>query len=196
MVNSAKRKQNITYAEGFEHGWGAFDNPDGTGWGGTHDVSVADPAHSPKSLIHTWHTAFVDAGYAAHKPFYVAQNHGFGGATQEVCGCDFQVSDGLGDPNQNWTDDQGMANTVRESLANWIFPVPSSSSNTTSWPVLSCYGDTWPRNETTGEADSQGVVCATQNPQGQYINLYDKEALTGPNQYDDVHKNCTLAFDG
>lgn len=199
MVNTAQRKHKLAYETGYEHGWGACDNPDGTGWGGTHDVAVTDPAHSPKSLLHTWHTALVDEGYAHQEPFFIAQNHGFGAKTQSYCKCDYQVSDGLGDPGDDWTDELHMVDAAVAVLESYTFPpVPEDAEGVAAypWKSRSCYGVGWPLNETTGKADPEGVVCAKMNPQGQYINLYDREHNRGPQQYNDSAQECTLADEG
>jgi len=221
MVNTAHRKHDLVYAEGYGHGWGTCDNPSGNGWGGVHDVSVCDAAHAPKALLHVWHQAFVDAGWKVNRPFYVMQNHGFGANTASFCRCDYQVSDGHGDPNQAWTDELGVVKMATTVLNEWAvrgkFPDPDPNQKVVNgwkakeWLARSCYGEdvAWhdcppgpmdldrngvPKTCVSNEThiDHQGLVCAKLNPQGQYVNLYDTVARKGPSQYNDQTQTCTL----
>lgn len=222
MVNTAQRKGALVYKPGFEHGWGACDNPDGSGWGGTNDVAVTDPGHSPKSLLHVWHTALVDAGYQASKPFYVLQNHGFGGNTASFCKCDYQVSDGHGYVGDGYKDELGVVQVATDALNDFAkegqLPDEEQAVNNgwqaKEWTALSCYGEAWPHecppgpmdldkegkprtcDSTPEHVDGQGVVCAKMNPSGQYMNLFDHDLKKGPSQYDDERKACTLADEG
>merc|ERR1712232_1215 len=106
--------------------------------------------HAPKALLHVWHQAFVDAGWKVNRPFYVMQNHGFGGNTASFCRCDYQVSDGYGDPNQDPTDELGVVRRATDVLNEWAahgkFPDPDPNQKVVngwkaeSWLARSCYG--------------------------------------------------------
>jgi hypothetical protein len=168
--------------------------------------------------------ALIDAGWKDERPFYVFQNHGFGGNTASFCRCDYQVSDGHGDPNRGHSDELGAVQVATDVLNQWAedgkFPDPDPNQKLVNgwkaeaWSARSCYGssageDSWHQcppgpmdNDKEGNpktcasnatfVDGQGVVCATMNPQGQYMNLYDTVSKKGPKQYDDETQTCTM----